>query len=59
MVVDKSLLNTGQTEESLKALCLEFISSLKDAYENGFITEDEYFESIRTKIQFLRRGLES
>ena len=29
MVVDKSLLNTGQTEESLKALCLEFISSLK------------------------------
>ena len=50
MVVDKSLLNTGQTEDSLKAPFLEFISSLNDAIKT-VSCEDEYFERIRTKIQ--------
>ena len=55
MVLDNCSLSAYQIEEKLEVLCREFIYSLKYAYDNGFITEDEYLENISTKKQFLKR----
>ncbi|MGI6371931.1 MAG: hypothetical protein ACOX1R_01850 [Caldicoprobacterales bacterium] len=55
MVLDNCSLNAYQIEEKLVVLCREFIYSLKYAYDNGFITKDEYLENISIKKKFLKR----
>ena len=50
--MDNCSLNAYQIEEKLVVLCREFIYSLKYAYDNGFITKDEYLENISIKRNF-------
>ncbi|HZJ57802.1 MAG TPA: SHOCT domain-containing protein [Clostridia bacterium] len=56
MAASKHLSNTYQIEEKLKGLCVKFINVLKDAYDSGILTEDEYLEHVKTKEEFLKKG---